>query len=127
MLSYQQINSTLGKWNLLHPNRPSTNRNTVIIWVFRILFNIVFLLSVAVLMTTFSRELWLDAFKDVIKPDDYEAMDSLLLTLRGLSVFFMVLSVTIVWMCRCIIRRNDYIVSMETIFAELSDFNNTSV
>ncbi|MGV3599370.1 MAG: hypothetical protein ACO1PI_16020 [Bacteroidota bacterium] len=78
-------------------------------------------------MTTFSRELWLDAFKDVIKPDDYEAMDSLLLTLRGLSVFFMVLSVTIVWMCRCIIRRNDYIVSMETIFAELSDFNNTSV
>lgn len=127
MLSYQQINSTLGKWNLLHPNRPSTNRNTVVIWVFRILFNIVFLISVAVLMTTFSRELWLDAFKDVIKPDDYEAMDSLLLTLRGLSVFFMVLSVTIVWMCRCIIRRNDYIVSMETIFAELSDFNNTSV
>lgn len=127
MLSYQQINSTLGKWNLLHPNRPSTSRNTVVIWVFRILFNIVFLISVAVLMTTFSRELWLDAFKDVIKPDDYEAMDSLLLTLRGLSVFFMVLSVTIVWMCRCIIRRNDYIVSMETIFAELSDFNNSSV
>lgn len=127
MLSYQQINSALGKWNLLHPNRPSTKRNSIVIWVFRILFNIVFLLASAMLITTFSRELWLDAFKEVIKPDDYQAMDDLLLTLRGLSIFFMILSIIIVWMCRCVIRRNDYIESMETIFAELNADNFTAV
>ncbi|KAB2913646.1 MAG: hypothetical protein F9K23_16615 [Bacteroidetes bacterium] len=126
MLSNQALQHILAKWSILYPNRPSTFRNSVIFWILRVLFNLIILISFAVLMTTFSREMWLPAFEEVVTAEDYEAMDALLVAMRGTSIFFITISGIIVWLSRSAIRRNNYIVQVEELMTELESSSITN-
>lgn len=77
-------------------------------------------------MTTFSREMWLPAFEEVVTAEDYEAMDALLVAMRGTSIFFITISGIIVWLSRSAIRRNNYIVQVEELMTELESSSITN-
>ena len=116
MLSIHKLHHLAAKWDIIFVNRPSTFRNSFIFWFFRIVFNIIILLALILLVTTFSREMWLPALEDVVTQEDYEIMDGILLGLRVIAIFFIIISGIIVWLSRSAIRRNIYIDQVEELF-----------
>ncbi len=121
MLTKHKLIHLSAKWEVLFTNRPSTFRNSFIYWFFRILFNIIILLAIILLITTFSRELWLPALEELVTHEDYEVIDKLLLGFRTIALFFIVISGIIVWLSKGALRRNNYIEQVETLLDEYKD------
>lgn len=136
MLTIHKLIHLSSKWEVIFSNRPSTLRNSFIYWLLRILFNIVILLAITLLITTFSRELWLPAFEELVTEEDYKIMDELLLGIRTIAIFFIIISGIIVWLSKGALRRNAYINQVEELLDEYKDVsadeykanpNNTSI
>jgi hypothetical protein len=136
MLTIHKLIHLSSKWEVIFSNRPSTLRNSFIYWLLRILFNIVILLAITLLITTFSRELWLPALEELVTHEDYEVIDKLLLGFRTIAIFFIIISGIIVWLSKGALRRNTYINQVEELLDEYKDVsadeykanpNNTSI
>lgn len=121
MLSIHKLQHLAAKWDIIFAHRPSTFRNSFIFWFFRVVFNIIILLALILLVTTFSREMWLPALEDVVTQEDYEIMDGILLGLRVIAIFFIIISGIIVWLSRSAIRRNNYIDQVEALLNEYKE------
>lgn len=121
MLSIHKLQHLAAKWDIIFAHRPSTFRNSFIFWFFRVLFNIVILLALILLITTFSREMWLPLFEGEISYEDYQIMDELLLGFRVIAIFFIIISGIIVWLSRSAIRRNNYIDQVEALLDEYKE------
>ncbi len=77
-----------------------------------------------VLVTTFSRELWLPLLEGIINKQNYEALNNIFIVLRIIAIFFMLFSSIIVGLSKSALRRNNYIDQVEELLDEYKEVSS---
>ena len=129
-MNYQQFHAfqvLSAKWETAKENRPSTFRNQFIFILINIIFSLVILGSIVLYSTTFFKEMWLPLFEGEISAEQIELITRFFIIVKGILLFFIIISSIITWLSSRAMRRNEYINSLEEIIEEYKDSINTSI